>query len=71
MTLYSGYCQGGPYHGKVLHHGKDFFEIVINNNKPLTYKASEALKADASAALKFGKYVHRSDRWVWKDRVSE
>lgn len=67
MALYSGLCQGGPYVGKMLHHGLKTFEVVIKDGKPLTHRASQNLIAGASPILKFGVYEHRKGAWIWRE----
>lgn len=67
MALFSGKCKGGPYDGRPLHHGVPTLQIVLNNGKPLTYRASEALIATAGTALTHGTYTHQKDGWVWSE----
>lgn len=64
MTIFSGKCDGGPYHGKPLHHGAPAFQVALWGDKPVTYRAPQA---EANKAVRSGEYHHANGRWVWKE----
>lgn len=61
MTSYSGTCEGGPYHGKPIYHGKPEVNVAIQKGKVVTYFGP------ATEEIKIGRYRHEKDRWVWQE----
>jgi uncharacterized GH25 family protein len=65
MSLFSGYCEGGPLHGKVLHHGAPVYEATVINNKIVT-RSQDARKVSKEPDVKFFTYRHKNGRWICK-----
>ena len=65
MSLFSGTCEGGPLHGKVLHHGAPVYESATVNGKLVT-RSQDAKKASKEADLKWSTYHHKNGRWICK-----
>lgn len=60
---YSGRVEGGPYHGKSIHHYGPKLEVMLFEDKPVTYRAipDYATKTE----VRQGEYRYEGDRWVW------
>jgi hypothetical protein len=63
VTLYSGICDGGPYHGKPLHHGLPQHRVA---------RLKESFKVvtwfgDATDAIRIDEYHHEGGRWTWRE----
>lgn len=65
MTLYSGYGEGGPLHGKVLHHGAPFYQAAMIGTKIVT-RSQEAKKVSKETDVKWFEYRHKNGRWICK-----
>jgi hypothetical protein len=65
MSLFSGYCEGGPLHGKVLHHGEPTYIAAVINNKIVT-RSQDAKKASKEEGVTWSTYRHKNDRWICK-----
>lgn len=62
MARYSGYCRGGPFDGKELHHPETRFPLVrrIDGRIQALQKGYELEEGE-----KTGAYVHSIDQWEW------
>lgn len=64
-TLFSGICEGGPIHGKMLHHGTPTYEAAMVGPKIVT-RSQEAKKVWKEPDLKWFTYRHEDGRWICK-----
>lgn len=64
VTLYSGICEGGPYHGKPLHHGLSLMKVarLKIGGKVVTWFGSE------TEEIRIDGYRHQGGRWIWKEK---
>jgi hypothetical protein len=69
MTLFSGKCEGGPFHGKSLYHGAPWMDIAMRGSKVVTYFGDP--KTTPGEEIKYGTYQHKDGAWIWKAPVSE
>jgi hypothetical protein len=64
MALFSGIAEGGPYHGKPLHHGTTVLKVARAKigGKVVTWfgPPTEAIRID--------EYRHKNGRWIWKEK---
>ena len=68
MTLFSGKCEGGPFHGKSLYHGEDHIDVAMQNDKVVTH--FRFIDGAPDPAYKFGAYLHVDGEWKWcKDGI--
>jgi hypothetical protein len=65
VTLFSGKCEGGPFHGKSLYHGEPRIPVAMRGNKVVTYFGRP------TSETKIGWYECESGVWIWKAPVSE
>jgi hypothetical protein len=65
MSLFSGKCEGGPLHGKTLHHGSPFYQMATINNKIVT-RSQDARKVSTETDEKWFEYRHKNGRWICK-----
>ncbi len=63
MSLFSGYCEGGPLHGKMLHYGAPVYELATLNGK-IVNRSQEARRVSPEKNLKWSAYRHENNRWV-------
>ncbi len=64
ITLYSGICEGGPYHGKPLHHGTALIKVarLKTGGKVVTWFGGE------TEEIRIDGYRHQNGRWIWKEK---
>lgn len=65
MALFSGKCEGGPFHGKSLYHGENHIEIAMRGNKVITYIG------EATSEIELGVYRCEDGKWIWHPPVSK
>lgn len=64
MTLYSGTCVGGPYHGHPLHHGTRQITIAVyEKNHRKTIERSPG--APEEHGIRHGSYVYEPVKGIW------
>lgn len=61
MTLYSGICEGGPYHGKSIYHGLPIFKVAMQGSKVVTWFGG------STPQIAVNRYRHQDGRWVWEE----
>lgn len=60
MTLYSGICEGGPYHGKRIHHGLTSIKVAMQGPKVVTWFGP------STDTITVSLYVYRKGKWIWE-----
>jgi len=65
MSLFSGTCEGGPLHGRVLHHGEPVYESAMIDGKMVT-RSQDAKKVSKEANVKWATYRHKNGMWICK-----
>lgn len=58
----SATCQGGPFHGRLLHHPEASYRVAVDQH---TKRAIPGMIASADEAIKFGTYRFADDVWTW------
>ena len=61
MALFSGKCEGGPFHGKSLYHGEPRIEIAMRGCKVVTYFG------EPTDEIKLGAYECDNNQWIWRE----
>lgn len=65
MTLYSGKADGGPLHGKYIHHGTKAMALARRRSdmKVVTWfgPANEEIRVD--------EYRFTAGKWIWKEKT--
>lgn len=65
MTLLYGKCEGGPYHGKSLAHGRTPVEIAIDTTSALPL-AGQVGPSAKYPYIRWYRYLWQEERSVWK-----
>jgi hypothetical protein len=63
ITLYSGLCEGGPFHRKPLYHGEPLRRIARNK---ISFKVVSWI-GEATDEIRIDAYHHEDGRWIWKE----
>ena len=66
MTLYSGRCVGGPYHGKPAHHGELKMMVAVLAARPSKVISLAPLAPPPEGVLKgYYAYDEAEGIWIW------
>jgi hypothetical protein len=64
FQMSSGTCDGGPYHGKNLHHHGSTFRVAIDR---FSSKAIPGMIAGVETDIRFGEYRFADGIWTWHE----
>lgn len=64
VTLYSGICEVGPFHGKPLHHGTALVKVARNR---ASFRVVGWIGEETDEIM-IDEYRHERGRWIWKEQ---
>lgn len=69
MPMYSGTCNEGPFHGRMIHHPETRCLCFKKDRRIITYSWDE--KSPLPAGVEVGAYLFYDGSWEWTRDLDE